>query len=221
MYRLIILILVSITLSCDDFPKDPSNTLKDARNNILHVGVAESNKWASVNNGNYSGIEVDLIKEYAKSINAEINWVPGSQIQLIDLLNEDAIDIAIGGFTKKSPFEKHAGFTRPHHVEEIRIGAPAGKIIPDDIEDKEVWVEPGSEALVAVKKKKGKPVLIDSLSLPIELVAAPTSELRKYNLNLSDYTLTKVEHVFVIQKGENAFLESLERFIDKYEQEKK
>ena len=221
MYRWYILIFITVTMGCDDFPKDPGNTLNDAKNNVLRVGIAESGKWAQVNNGDYTGIEVNLIKDYAKSINAEIKWIPGSQTHLIDLLNEDEIDVAIGGFTKKSPFEKHAGFTRPHHVEEIRLGIPAGNIIPDDIKDKEVWVEPGSEALVAVKKKKGKPVLIDSLSLPVNLVAAPTEELRKYNLQISDYTLTKVEHVIAIQKGENAFLESLERFIDKYEQKKR
>ena len=202
--------------SCGQFPKDPGNTLKTVTNGTLRAGIAEAGKWASLENDSAAGIEPELLRKYAQSINAEIEWTPASQDQLIKLLHEDEIDIAIGGFVKKSPFKKEAGWTRPHQTEKIKIGAPAEVPIPQDVEDQKILAKKGSAALLALKKKKGIPIPYDTLPQPFTLIAAPEEELLRHNLQLSDYTLAKIEHVIAIQKGENAFLESLERFIESH-----
>lgn len=74
-------VIFLLLAACQEFPKDPGNTLKDVRNDILRVGIAESGKWASFQNDSASGIEVELIKQYALSINAKPEWIPAPQEQ--------------------------------------------------------------------------------------------------------------------------------------------
>lgn len=203
--------------ACNDFPKDPGNTLENVKNGRLRVGIAESGKWASFCNGEPQGIEVELIQQFAESLRATPEWIPATQDELIRLLEADEIDIAIGGFVRKSPFETFAGWTRPYHIEEIKVGAPPGIALPENIKDRRILVKKGSPASVAVKKNKGIPVLYDSLSSPSLLMAAPLEELQQYRLKIGEDELDKIEHVLAIQKGENAFLECLERFIAQYD----
>ena len=216
MYRIVYVLLLLVLNGCDQFPKDPNNTLEKISGKKLKVGIAESGEWASYKDGVATGIEVEIIKGFAESIKAQIEWVPGSQDHIINLMSEHEVDICIGNFTKKSPFKKHAGFSIPFYTEKIKVGAPAGVTIPEEIEDVEVLVKKNSEAALVVKKEEAKPVLYDSVKNVDRLIVAPEMELQKHNLQVSEYDLKKIDHVIAIPKGENALLEKLDKYLDKH-----
>lgn len=209
----ILILCLTISACNGNYPRDPENSLEKAKRKSLRVGIAESKELSNYNNGNPSGIEVELIKGYAQSINAEIEWIAASQQEIGYLLKEFQLDIGIGGFTKTTPWKKHVGLTRPYSTEKIKVAVPKGEVVPEEIEDKQVVVKKGSSALAAVKKKKGIPVLVNSLTKITQLTAAPEEELKKMEATISEYDLIKVDHVVVIPKGENALLKSLENYI--------
>lgn len=180
----------------------------------MRVGVSQSRGLCDLKEGaEPTGIEVQLIKGYARSIGAEIEWVQGSQEQIVELLKVYEVDLAVGGYTNKTSFKKHIALSRPYNIEHIKVGAPQNIAIPDDIEGKKVVVKKAGAARAAVKKNKGTPVEKDSVSGSDQLVAGSKDELLKLGFKVSDYNLNKVEHVVAIPKGENALLKSLENYI--------
>ena len=220
--QFICLIPVVLFWGCN-YPKDPNNTLEKIKHRTIRVGISESPQLCeySIGNNEPTGVEVELIKGYAQSIDAKIEWIKGSQEQIVDLIKEYEVDVAIGGYSKNSAFKTHVGLTRPYKTEKIKVGAGAGSTIPKEIEEKEVVVKRGSQALVAVSKNKGIPVIKDSITMADGLVAGPEEELLKLGLSVSEYNLDKVEHVIAVPKGENGLLKDLENYIIRKWEKKK
>ena len=213
----VIVTLLLIFAGCENYPKDPHNTLEKIKGDTIRVGIAESGQWASYKDHSAQGLEAEIIKTYAQQINATIKWIPGAQEDLINLMKKYEIDIAIGGFTNSSVFKKHAALTQPFYTEKIKVGAPASFPIPEEIEDQEVLVKEGSAALLAALAAEAKPVKYDSLNNSIaQLIVAPEYELEQMGLQVSKYDLKKIEHVLAIPKGENGFLADLDKYIQKY-----
>ncbi|MEX0965853.1 MAG: transporter substrate-binding domain-containing protein [Bacteroidia bacterium] len=211
------LLAITLLFACDDFPKDPENTLERIKGKTIRVGIAEDGKWSGYYTGEAIGIEAEIIKAYAKTLNANIEWYPGSQEHLIGLLKEYQIDIAIGGFTESSVFKSHAGFTQPYFTERIKIGAPSNITISEEIKNKKVLVKRGSDALLAVLENNGEPVIYDSLpGILTQLIVAPEDELKSMGLNISEKDLKEIAHVLAVPKGENGLLTDLEQFIKDY-----
>ena len=66
---------VSFASACGTIPADSIGTLDRARTGDLVVGVSEHQPWTEVSDkGEYSGSEVELIKGFAESIDADVEW---------------------------------------------------------------------------------------------------------------------------------------------------
>lgn len=214
-FLLTIPLFALLTMSCGDFPKDAKHTLKNAENKILRVGISGYDSASKVST-NVIDHEIELVNLFAKEIHAEVSWVKGSQTNVIELLHNFELDMAIGGYTSPSPLEKEVAFTQPYKSETVKIGSPPNETIPDKINGQKVWVD-NLLAASYVKKKGGIPVLTDSLRNNKGLLATTEQALIKVGAQVSDITLKKQEHVFAVPKGENAFLMKLEKFINKHD----
>ena len=96
------------------FPADPDGLLDRASGGTLRVGLAPNGEWTDVTDeGEASGLEVDLLQEFAATIDADITWVEGSEERLFTQLHEGALDMVIGGFTDKTPWVHKAAITKP------------------------------------------------------------------------------------------------------------
>ncbi len=106
------------------FPRDPEGTLERVRGGELRAGVVESPPWTEVpDSGRPSGIEVDLVEDFARRLDAEVVWVSGSESHLIRSLESGELDVVAAGLTETAPWEKHAALTRPH----AEIATPDGR----------------------------------------------------------------------------------------------
>lgn len=106
--------LVFLFLSgCGNFPKDPENTLKKVQNGVLMVGYSENPPWVVETDSIPTGIEPELIKDFAKSLNADIEWVKDTEQNLIDELKKKEVHLVVAGITSDSPRKKEVALTRP------------------------------------------------------------------------------------------------------------
>ena len=97
------------------FPKDPEAALDRVRGGQLRVGVSESPPWTEVaDSGRPSGVEVDLVEDFAERLGAEVVWYPGSETHLIRSLEGGDLDLVVAGLPEASPWEQHVALTRPH-----------------------------------------------------------------------------------------------------------
>lgn len=119
--------LAVVATGCTEpsFPRDAEGTLdRVVAEHVLRVGASENVPWTDVgDDGSVTGVEAEILVDYAASLNATVAWTPGAESQLILALDEGGLDVVIGGIRSDSPWSSHAALTRPH----ARSTGPDGK----------------------------------------------------------------------------------------------
>lgn len=99
-------------------PTDPEGTLDDVRGGVLRVGVSANPPWTEAEPDDDApgpgGIEPDLVREFARTLDAEVEWTRGGEETLVDQLDRDELDLVVGGLTSSSPWSEHAALTYPY-----------------------------------------------------------------------------------------------------------
>lgn len=93
-------------------PSDPDGTLAEIRGGTLRVGVSLEPGLTASAGEDVSGPLVTLATEFADEIDAEPTWVVSSEESLLRMLQEQELDLLIGGFTVDTPWTDRAGMTR-------------------------------------------------------------------------------------------------------------
>lgn len=83
-------------------PADPDGTLARVTGGELRVGLS------AVAPG-----EEALVEGFAERLDAEVVWREGGEEQLMTALDDDELDLVIGGLTDATPWSTHAAVTRP------------------------------------------------------------------------------------------------------------
>lgn len=104
----------------EHFPEDPEGTLSRVEGGFLRVGVVPNPPWTELPQGAQAdplrptGVEVDLLTGFARTVDAEVRWAAGSEEQLVGDLEAGRLDVVVGGFTARTPWATHAAVTRPY-----------------------------------------------------------------------------------------------------------
>jgi ABC-type amino acid transport substrate-binding protein len=113
----------------DDFPADPDGTLDRIRaDGVVRVGASPRPGWVDVGEGDPTGREPRLVDAFAASLGADVEWTVTGEEDLVRLLEEGEIDLAVGGFTDKNAWVDKVGLTRPYagtHVMMVPMGENA------------------------------------------------------------------------------------------------
>lgn len=103
-----------LVLGCS-LPWDPENTLEHARGHVLRVGVSHNPPWTDIRSESEPlGVEADMVRDIAKSLDADVEWIPGGEMDLMQKLEQFEIDLVIGGVTEDTPWKGRVGLTQPH-----------------------------------------------------------------------------------------------------------
>src|SRR5690606_36158051 len=98
-------------------PADPEGTLDRVSGGELGVGVTERPPWVDLpESGDPTGVETDLVREFADELDADIRWIQGSEQKLIGDLEHGKVDLVISGIPENTPWSERAGMTRPHRT---------------------------------------------------------------------------------------------------------
>jgi polar amino acid transport system substrate-binding protein len=212
----VVLLLVAIAVAGCQYPRDPDGTLNRVEDGVMRVGVTEADPWVVLEGDRpVGGAEVELARRFARDVGARIEWVQGSEEELVDAAKEGQIDLILGGLTSKSRWKKDVAFTRPYVETRTVVGVPAGESFPDDLAGVPVAAELGTEeeGLLA-QKTDARVVPVPSLAPRAGRPAAVLHYLLD-DLRLTDSgtELDSAKHVMAVKLGENAFLVRLERFL--------
>lgn len=112
-------LLLGVTACSVTIPTDPDGTLDRVRGGTLRVGVSPNPPWTDLPTGlegEPAGSEVALVEDFARSIDAEIVWVPGGEEDLVGRLEHDELDLLIGGLTAQSPWADTVALTYRYTV---------------------------------------------------------------------------------------------------------
>lgn len=218
MTRLALLALAVVLVSGCEFPRDPEGTLDRVRGGVLRVGVSPAEPFVELPpGGEPTGVEVELVTQFAASLDASVEWVEGSESDLMEALGGRQLDIVIAGLTRRSEWQRAAALTRPYLTTQVVIAAPDGQAaaeLSDDLGGQRIAVEANSPEAAKLEQDTDAVVVpVDDLSAVDGPVAVPDYLLDDLGLVRTDVELDEHEHAMAASMGENAFLVALERFL--------
>ena len=185
----------------------------------MRVGITSSEPWAEAG-GEPRGVEPELIRRFAANQRARIDWVDGSEEELMAALKERQLDVVVGGLTNETPWKTEAALTRPYVTTRLVVGARASDDLPDDLSGARVAFERGTEAGGLVERKTdATAVPVDDLKGVRGPAAVPQWLLDDLGLEPTDVELKADKHVMATPLGENAWLVRLERFLLSHERD--
>ena len=194
-------------------PRDPESTLNHVTGDKMRVGVTHHEPWVVLGEGEPAGVEVELVKLFAEELDAEIEWVEGSESEIAGAMEVRALDLAIGGFTSTNPASAEMSLSHPYLTTQTVVGVPASSEVEEDITGVPVSVERGTEAAGLLEKTDADVVLVDDIMGAEGARALDNFLLDDLELEDTGVTLEESDHVMAVPHGENAWLVRLERFL--------
>jgi polar amino acid transport system substrate-binding protein len=218
---LVAVALLAVLVGGCGVPRDPESTLDRVRGGTLRAGITASEPWTTLDDGRPGGVEVELVERFASELGARVEWVDGSEADLIGALEVRELDLVVGGLTADTPWQSKAAITRSYATTRVVVAVPASQPLPDDIAGLRVAVETGTDAAGLLEEKTDAvPVRVpDVTKVTGSAVAIDEWLLADLDLRDTGVHLSKVKHVMATPMGENAFLVRLERFLIAHQDE--
>jgi polar amino acid transport system substrate-binding protein len=209
------LLLVCTVVSCG-LPKDSDHTLDRVRHGTIRAGYILHSPWVSDSTGTMRGVDVRLVDELARRLEAKVTWVRGTESDLMAALHGRAIELVVGGLSGESPWKHDVAFTRPYYTDSLVVSLPNG-FSEKKLTGTSVAYEAGSPAGVYLHKKGAVPVPIRDLQGTHTALAASTWKLESLGRPASEVLLHQTPRVMAVAPGENAWLLSVERVLHEKE----
>ena len=208
-----LVIMLALTLAACGIPRDPEGTLARVSGDVMRVGITEASPWVELGDGSPDGIEVRLVERFADEIDAEIEWIEGSEEENFGALRVRELDLVIGGLTAETPWSSEAGTTHPYLTTATLVAVPTGTDEPEDIAGLEVGVEANSEIAGLLRKTDAQVVEVDDIEDydgPVAIDNFLTDDLDVVDTGVR---LGESDHVFAVPMGENDWMTAIERFL--------
>jgi polar amino acid transport system substrate-binding protein len=208
--------LVALMFASCDIPRDPRGTLDKVQNGTMRVGIVNHDPWTQIKEGRPSGVEVEILRDFAEELGAEASFVPGTVPELLEATKQGELDVMIGGFTNTSPGVsegKDAGITSPYLVTRFVVGVPPSRPAFNDLSGRKIAVERIDGTAALLKEEGAIPVPVEDLSsADIPVVAYPW-QLEEWGFEPTGVELPEEKHIMAVPLGENGWLVRLERFL--------
>ncbi|MGH8503921.1 MAG: substrate-binding periplasmic protein [Gammaproteobacteria bacterium] len=213
---IMVVALAGLIAGCG-MPRDPEGALGRIEDGILRVGISENRPWTRIDDGRVSGVEVRLLRELARQLNARIVWAQGSEAELLEALRMFQLDVVIAGLTYDSPWATEIGASQPYYTSRLTIGVPATRRLSADFADtldgRRIGVQLGRASGGYVEELGAIPEPVRDLAAYRGPVAAYAWELERWGYKDTGLVLYEAEHIVAAPPGENAWLVRLERFL--------
>jgi polar amino acid transport system substrate-binding protein len=200
------------------------DTLDKVRDGTMRVGVVVHAPWIRLEEGQPSGVEVELIEDFAKQLGSEVEYVEGTVPELLEAIKQGEVDVLIGGLSATDPGvreQKEAGITNPYLTTRFVVGVPPNEETFDDLSGRKVAIERIDATAALLKEEGAIPVRVDDLCAARVPVAAYPWQLAAWGFESTGLELPEEEHVFAAPPGENGWLVRLERFLQAHREEAK
>jgi polar amino acid transport system substrate-binding protein len=208
-------LIALVSASCD-FPHDPRGTLDKVQNGTMRVGIVNHDPWTRTEEGRASGVEVELLRDFAGELGTEVVFVQGTVPELLEAARQGEVDVVAGGFTDTSPGlseGKEAGITSPYLMTRFVVGVPPGRPTFDDLSGRRIAVERIDGTAALLKEEGAIPVPVEDLSSANMPIVAYPWQLEEWGFEPTGIELPEEKHIMAVPLGENGWLVRLERFL--------
>lgn len=115
MKKILIVLLITIISAISYANND--GVEKIMKRGVLYVGTTSDYKpFTYIENGEYKGYDIEVAKLIAKELGVKVEFIPTTWKTLLDDLQADKFDIAMGGITRTTKRQTVANMTNPYLV---------------------------------------------------------------------------------------------------------
>jgi polar amino acid transport system substrate-binding protein len=114
-------LIVFVAHGCANLPRDPKKTLRQLQSRPIRVGLVENPPWVVRSSGEPSGVEVDLIRNFASELGTTAEWHWGGEQKQLEALEYYQLDIVLGGLTDQTPWRKYVALTSPYFEDSEKL----------------------------------------------------------------------------------------------------
>lgn len=210
----IVVVVALLTQGCR-YPRDVEKTLEDARGGVLDVGLTENSPWV-IGTDPPTGVEVEIVREIARDLDAQVRWHWASESELLSALKQFQLDLVIGGLVDNKHLKKQVALTKPYFNSRVTVGFPVseGQAPPESLYGVRVQVPTVNHVAKALKSEHAEPVRYRNGAPAGEPVAAATWWLLAHDLRPGHWTLTTDKHVMALPNGENAWIMHVQKHLN-------
>ena len=198
------------------WPRDAEGTLARVTGGTMRVGVTPADPWVRLGDPRPTGVEVRVVEQLATELDADVEWVPGSESELMAALHVRALDLVIGGLDSAAPWSTEASLTRHYLITREVVAVPSGATAPrdaDDLEGVPVAVERGRDAVERVRSFGAVPVAVEEITGAEGPVVVDDWRLPGLGLTALNAEVSRSEHVMAVPSGENGWQATVERYL--------
>lgn len=213
--RSVVWIALALATACGP-PRDPNGTLERVRGGTLRVGVAENPPWTTVSGRGVSGVEPALVADFARELDARVEWVPGPQEALFEAAEQGELDLVIGGVVYRTPWTRRLSLAMPFYTDTFVVGLPSETLPRHEIRGVEVSVRIGDAVAAYLRRKGAVPVYTRDLTRVGGAVVAPSWQLARLGRRNSGVVVHQARHTMALPRGENGLLALLEKSLRRW-----
>ena len=206
-------VALALALAACGVPRDPEGTLARVGGGVIRVGVTDAPPWVELGETAPDGIEVRLVQRFAREIDAEIEWVEGSEQELFGALRLHELDLVLGGLTTETPWSAEASITHPYLTTATLVAVPEDGEVSEDIAGLDVGVEANTEIAGLLRKTDARVVEVDDIEDydgPVAIDNYLTDDLDVVDTGVR---LSESDHVLALPMGENDWMTTVEAFL--------
>jgi polar amino acid transport system substrate-binding protein len=213
---------VLLVVSACQWPRDADGTLERVAGGTMRVGVTAAEPWVRLDGPVPAGVEVRLVEGLAAELEADIEWVPGSESELMAALHVRALDLVIAGLDSAAPWTQEASLTRHYLTTRAVVALPADAAsswAAGDLDGVRVRVERGRAEVERVRSFGAVPVAVDDITDTTDgsdtegPVVVDDWRLESLGLVALDAEVSRSEHVVAVPLGENGWQTTVERYL--------
>lgn len=216
--KALLCVLLAINLvvtGCDSYPRDTSHTLQHIRQKgELRVGVISNPPWVIHGENGPTGVEPEIVRRLADQLGARVSWHWGSTGVLVQALEQYQVDLVVGGLTTGPRLPKTVAATKPYYTARYTVGLPPGAGSLSGLEGRTIAITPISPLHKALRDKGAELRPMDSPDESDLPIAGPVWRLKAQGYIPGRWQLLTEKHVMVVAKGENAWMNTLQRFLN-------
>ncbi|CAA9266271.1 MAG: hypothetical protein AVDCRST_MAG42-3211 [uncultured Chthoniobacterales bacterium] len=121
---------VLLIAGCDRLPRDSAGALKKIESERqVRVGVAEHEPWVRWEGDRATGLEPELIEQWAQTLGARIVWRRDSVAELVKALHRREIDVLAAGLEETTPYAPEVAASQPYLEAPDREGKKTPRVI--------------------------------------------------------------------------------------------
>lgn len=206
--------LLVVLLAACRFPQDTEGTLEQVSGGRLEVGLTENPPWVMRTPTGPAGVEVELVRELAAGLDAEVRWHWGTEGNLVEALRAHRIHLAVGGI-EDAPWRRGVVATSRVFFRDLDVvGFAPGTVVPESLAGRPVAVTILDRAGRELEAMGARPVYAQAApDLP---VAGPMWQVRARGLVPGPWTLGERRHVWLLPPGENGWILHVDRHLARH-----